>query len=130
MNAATRKIFDTAVAYKQQGELQRSRDLLQDLARQNPETASILAVLGDVYWDLGQLEAAVDSFRSATLIKPFSETVSLALFHCLRKLERRDEALKEAQRYLTHSDSSDYLEMIQEMHHKWVMGDADTDKAT
>lgn len=130
MNLGTRKVFDDAVEHKKRGELQKSKEILQELSRQNPETASILAVLGDVYWDLKEIEEAVGCFRKATLIKPLSETVSLALFHCLWNLGRRNEALDEAKRYLNHSDSSDYREMIQEMHDKWVSGTADSGSAS
>lgn len=83
------------------------------------KSTAILAVLGDVCWDLGELENAVSIFKSAVELSPALEAVSLGLFHCLWKLEKRMEALEEIKRFQSISDSEDYRRIVKEINEKW-----------
>jgi predicted Zn-dependent protease len=107
--------MSVAVELKEAGQLQAAEEILARLNREDPESATILAVLGDVYWDLGRLSDAVITFSRATRLSPTLEAVSLGLFHCLWKLGRQDEAMEEIKRFQTISDSQDYRDIIEEI---------------
>jgi predicted Zn-dependent protease len=83
MNEQIKKKFSAAVKFKEAGELKTAREMLIDLADEDPNSTAILAVLGDVYWDLKELEKAVSTFKRAIELAPTLEAVSLGLFHCL-----------------------------------------------
>ena len=104
-----------AVRLKESGQLEAAKNILIRLAEEKPESTAILAVLGDVYWDQGQLDDAVQTFRRAIVLSPTLEAVSLGLFHCLWKLGRRDEAIEEIKRFQMISDSQDYRDIIEEI---------------
>jgi tetratricopeptide (TPR) repeat protein len=89
--------------------------LLRELNARNPESAVVLAKLGEVYWELQNLPIAIDCFRAATKHSPSSETVSLGLFHCLWENEQRIEALDEAKRFFHVADSADYRKIVREL---------------
>jgi len=95
MDDQTRKAFDEAVRLKESGDLRGAKSILLDIAQKNPHTASIFAVLGDVCWDLNQLSEASTWFAKAVEIAPFSEAVSVALFHCLWGQGKREDALRD-----------------------------------
>jgi len=44
-----------------------------------------------------------------------NETYSLGLFHCLWIQGKRDEPLEETKRFMTISDSADYMEIVREI---------------
>jgi predicted Zn-dependent protease len=119
MNEQIKKQFSEAVKFKEAGQLKAAKELLIDLAQQDPKSTAILAVLGDVYWDLEELEEAISTFRRAIEIAPTLEAVSLGLFHCLWKLERREEAMEEIKRFQTISDSEDYRQIVKEINEKF-----------
>lgn len=98
---------------RESGQLEAAEEILVRLAGDNPKSTEILAVLGDVYWDLGRLDDAVQTFRRATGLSPTLELVSLGLFHCLWKLGKRDEAMEEIMRFQTISDSQEYREIVE-----------------
>ena len=83
MNEHIKTEFAEAVKLKEAGQLKAAREMLIDLAHQDPKSTAILAVLGDVYWDLEELDDAVSTFRRAIVTAPSLEAVSLGLFHCL-----------------------------------------------
>ncbi len=115
MNDGTRSIFDEAVLLKDQQRLPEARALLLEIHLLEPTSPAVLAILADVYWDEGDLENAVKYFRKATELVPYSETVSLGLFHCLWEQEHYDEAFEEIKRFTRSSDSPNYREIVEEI---------------
>ena len=110
--------YSKAVKFKETGQLDAAKKLLIDLAEKDPKSPAILAVLGDVYWEMGILEEAVNTFKRAVELAPTLEAVSLGLFHCLWKLGRREDALVEIKRFQSVADSEDYREIVKEINEK------------
>jgi len=72
-------------------------------------------MLGHIYWRMKDLEMAISSFRKATELAPRSERASVGLFHCLWEEGKQDEAIDEAKRFMTLSDSQDFREILEEI---------------
>jgi tetratricopeptide (TPR) repeat protein len=109
------ELFSKAIESKDAGHLSASRDIFLELVRRNPENAGLRWSLGHIYWRLGDLDMAIDSFREASKTSPGSERASLGLFHCLWDQGRRIEAFEEAKRFMAISESEDYKEIINEI---------------
>lgn len=105
-----------AVQSKEAGDLKKAQELLTGLSSYLPKSTAILAVLGDVHWDLGEFKQAAHCFRKGCELSPYDETLSLAYFHMLLKMKETDTALAEARRFLTHTDSADYRKIIADLH--------------
>ena len=119
MKEGLKQRFSEAVKFKDAGQFDSAKRLLLDLANEDPESTATFAVLGDVCMDMGVLDEAVTAFKRAVELAPTLEAVSLGLFHSLWKLGRRVEALEEAKRFQSISDSEDYREIIKEINEKW-----------
>jgi tetratricopeptide (TPR) repeat protein len=104
-----------AIKLKDRGDFSGARDILLDLVQRYPKNGGLHWFLGHLYWRLGRLDLAVESFAAATKIVPGSERASLGLFHCLWKQGRQVEALDEVKRFLALADSEDYREIIREI---------------
>jgi predicted Zn-dependent protease len=115
MKQHLRQQFDEAVKAQDAGELLRARGLLVHLHEDDPGSAAILAVLGDVCWELSRFEEAIDVFRRATTLKPGLEAASLGLFHCLWKVGRKDEAFDEMRRFLSIYESDEYTRVLADL---------------
>src|SRR5205814_1731176 len=111
--------FSKAVKLHESGELLSARTSLTELADKDPESATISATLGHVCWDMQLLEEAVVAFSRAVKLSPKFEGASLGLFNSLWRLGRREEALKELERFQAIADSEDYREIIKEINEKW-----------
>src|SRR5689334_17323389 len=107
--------FSEATRLKDNGEFPAAADILTELSQCDPTSPAILAVLGDVYWDMNRLSEAISAFRRALELAPGLEAASLGLFHCLWETNSRDEALEEAKRFTAVSDSESYRNVIQEI---------------
>lgn len=118
MREELRARFSEAVTLKEQGELGPARKILLELTEMDSKSPAIFAVLGDVCWDMKDHEAAVIFFKHATELSPTLEAVSLGLFHCLWKLDRRNEATEEVMRFQSVSDSKDYGEIVREINQR------------
>jgi predicted Zn-dependent protease len=110
--------FEDAVKIKKVGDLTSARKLFIELADEDKKSPAILAVLGDICWEMNLLDEAVVAFAAATKLSPKLEAVSLGLFHCLWELGKRELALEEIKRFQTVSDSPDYREIIREINDK------------
>jgi len=110
--------FSKAVKLIEEKDFGSARQLLLQLAEEDPNSTAILAVLGDVCWEMQLLDEAVFVFKRAIELSPKLEAVSLGLFHSLWKLEKREEALEETKRFMAISDSADYREIIREINEK------------
>jgi len=122
MNPALRKRFDQAVKFERDGQLSLAKEILEDLARLDPESAAIFCVLGDIYWKSGILDKAVAAFRKATELRPKLEAASLGLFIVLMKSDRAEQGYQEAKRFLSISKSQIYLDTVDEMYGNVKLG--------
>jgi tetratricopeptide (TPR) repeat protein len=110
--------FEEALSLKSQQRYAEAQTFLEQLATRLPNSAALYAVLGDVYWEEGLLDKAVEAFHTATFLSPKSETASLGLFHCLWEKGERDAALLEAKRFLESTESEDYRTILLEVEEK------------
>ena len=108
-----------AVRLKERGEFGAAEKILVELSAQDPDSKAILAVLGQVYWEMKRLDEAVEIFQRTVALAPESEAISLGLFHCLWDSGKREEALEEIKRFTLVSDSPAYTEIVQEINAKW-----------
>src|SRR6266542_3075194 len=118
MREHVKQAFSEAVKLKENGDLKSAMQILTELAVEEPESPAILAVLGDVCWEMRLLDEAATVFKRAIALAPKLEAVSLGLFHCLWDSGKREEALDEAKRFMSLADSDDYRKIIKEINDK------------
>ena len=118
MKHSVKHRFEEAVKLKASGNLSGAKLIFSQITKEDPTSTAILAVYGHVCWEMELLEEAVTLFKQATKLSPRLEAVSLGLFHCLWALGRRDQALEEAKRFQSCSDSQDYREIISQIDRK------------
>ena len=114
----TKEKFSKAADLYKQGNLNEALKLLEELAVSNPSSAKIIATLANTYWDLEMADEAFENFQKAVELAPEWEDASLGLFHCLWEHDKKDEALREAKRYMSVSNSKDYEDIIKEINEK------------
>jgi tetratricopeptide (TPR) repeat protein len=119
MKEEFKKQYSEAVKLHEAGQFESAKKLLLDLAEKDPKSTAVLAILGHVCLDMGDLDGAVSIFKRAVELSPTLEGVSLGLFHSLWKLEKHVEALEEVKRFQSISDSEDYREIVKEIKEKW-----------
>jgi len=118
VNHDAQPLFDEAVRLYKCREWTAARKILILLPEIDPQSPAIYSTLGLVCWEIGLLNEAAEAFRRAIRLKPAFEAASLGLFQCLWRLDKRDEALEEAKRFLSIADSAEYDEIIREINEK------------
>lgn len=118
MNEQNKSRFASALKLQDAGQLESAMEIAVDLIQKEPNSLPVLALIGDLYWKLGQLQEAVDVFKRAVELAPSREGFSLGLFHCLWELGKRVEALEEVKRFQSISDSEDYRRIVNEINQK------------
>lgn len=93
----------------------KAKEILLGLANAHPNSASVFALLGDVYCSLNLLDHAIRCFTRACKLAPDSELASLGLFHTLWESGRTSLALNEMQRFLSSSHSAEYARLLREL---------------
>ena len=106
------KLLGRAIRHRDKSEYDDAIRILRALVKVKPESASVQGLLGDVYWRLGRLKQAVQSFKRATELAPKSELASLGLFHILWESGKMERAKAEMKRYLAIGNSREYDSMI------------------
>ena len=107
--------FEEALRWKASGNFQEALDLLLGLQEELADSPAFLAVLADVYWELGQLDSAISNFRQGTALAPRAESLSLGLFHCLLEKGDSDGAFDEMRRFLATCESQEYSRLLKEI---------------
>jgi tetratricopeptide (TPR) repeat protein len=97
------------------GQFTAAIDLLKNLTEFAPDDAIIHATLGRAHSEAGSPGNAIEAFRKATELDPYSEVYSLGLFHCLWDQQKHYEALEETKRFMRYSDSADYRRIVAEI---------------
>src|SRR5437899_1823269 len=106
------KLLGRAIRHRDKSEYDDAIRILRALAKVKPESASVQGLLGDVYWRLGRLKQAVQSFKRATELSPKSELASLGLFHTLWESGKTESAKAEMKRYIAVDNSEEYASMV------------------
>jgi tetratricopeptide (TPR) repeat protein len=72
------------------------------LSRENPQSAEYKTKLGNVYYDLGQYEKAIEAYRQSLQLHPQDASVETDMATALHYLGRHDEALAAFDRVLNY----------------------------
>lgn len=118
MKRELKKQFFEAVELKKRGQFECAIKRFLDLRKKDPDSAAILAVLGNIYFDRRLFEDAVSVFKPAVELSPTQEGISLGLFLSLWKLGKREEAMEELARFQSISDSEEYRKIVKEINEK------------
>ena len=114
-NQAYQKLLDRAIKLHRQGSRQQSIRSLQRLLGQYPNSAAAHGYLASIYFENGDMGQAADHFRAAAKLNPLSEKASLGLFHSLWSSGLETEAVAEMRRFLSSSESPEYLRLLQDL---------------
>ena len=109
---ADKELFQKAIFFRDEGHFSKALSIVSKLLEKYPKSISIIAVSARLNWKLKNLRTAIELFERAVELQPKSETLSLALFHCLWDSDERYEALEEAKRFTSISYSRSYIEII------------------
>jgi predicted Zn-dependent protease len=111
--------FKRASTLYEQGNIKEALPILEQLARQRPDSGILLATLANTYWDLGMLENAERYFVKAVNTAPDVEKISLGYFHLLWDIGKKGDAINEIQRFQENSTlSNHYKEIAEEVNEK------------
>jgi predicted Zn-dependent protease len=107
--------FKSADHLRKQGDTIGAIKILRDLISDFPKNPAAYLIVGDIFWDQGELSKASTAFRVATKHFPTLEIASLGLFHTLWQQSRTNAAFEEMKRFQTTSFSLDYKEIVDEI---------------
>ncbi|HEX5462687.1 MAG TPA: tetratricopeptide repeat protein [Steroidobacteraceae bacterium] len=108
-----RELFSLAQRQSRQGDTEGVVRTMRQLVNRRPKSGIFAAVLANALKSLGHMDEAERYFKSAVVLSPKSEKVSLGLFHCLWERGKEDEALEEMKRLVrTTKKKSDEYQVI------------------
>ena len=108
-------LFEQAIDLRNEERFGEAVQILDQLLRMNPISASAHAILADTLWDLGKLVEAITAFQMAVELAPESEMASLGLLHTLLESGDKMGAIAEMDRFLSVSDSEEYKGIAQRL---------------
>lgn len=103
--------FESAKQLRQNGDWNGAVSVLRKLSDELPLSARVAVVLADTYWDVGELNHALQWFLKGVDLNPSMELASLGVFHCLWEMGRTDDAFDEMRRFLKDNDSDEYKQI-------------------
>lgn len=96
-----------------------ARLCLLEVLKEEPTNKAALIMLGGSYFSIGKYAEAEMVFERLILLEPGIGEFSIGLFNTLWKMDRKEEALEEIKRFLSHADQeseketiSQYIEII------------------
>ncbi len=107
-----KKLFDRALALRDEGNIQDAIAILKGLTERYPEDAASFGMLGGIYYEIGEFGEAIRHFKETTSLSPRSELASRGLFHSLLEAGRNDEAKMELQRYIDLTSSEEFRTLL------------------
>ncbi len=110
-----RESLDRALKLQRAGRARQAARALEKLALTDPDSPTVVGLLGNLYLELGELEKAVFHLRRATALSPKSELASVGFFHSLWESELFTEALREMQRFLRMNESPEYAKLLRDL---------------
>ncbi len=109
------KKFERAIEMRNSGDFDNALLILNELIREEPQYHFAYIIMGDIYWDMKEIDKAINAFKQAVIISPSSEKCSLGLFHVLWENGREEEALEEMKRFLKDYISDEYSRILKEI---------------
>lgn len=105
-----RKLFYLAQRQSRQGDTEGVVRTMRELVKRRPKSGILAGVLANALKSLGQMDEAERYFKSAVVLSPKSEKISLGLFHCLWEQGKEDDAFEEMKRLVrtTKKKSAEY----------------------
>jgi predicted Zn-dependent protease len=107
--------FKRANLLRKKGDTNGAIKILSGLAVDFPDKPAAYLIIGDIFWDRGELAKAAAAFRVATNVFPKSKIASLGLFHTLRGQSKTDDAFEEMKRFQSISFCQDYQDIMEEI---------------
>lgn len=96
-----------------------ARLCLLEVLKEEPTNKAALIMLGGSYFSIEKYAEAEMVFERLILLEPGIGEFSIGLFNTLWKMDRKEEALEEIKRFLSHADQeseketiSQYIEII------------------
>jgi len=119
MNAETRQFiegpFNKGIDLWRSGRYDESLKILLKLATRFPDHPPLLGVIASVYFEMDDLEHAIEYFKRTVELSPKSELASRGLFHSLYRSGFKDRAFSEIRRFLSLRSSDEYLRLLSEL---------------
>jgi len=106
-----KKLLERAIHLKSREQYDEAAQLLEKLRGLNPRSASVQGILGHVFWEQDKLLDAISSFQKAVELSPESELASLGLFHTLWEAGKKQRAVTEMRRFMSHNKSKEYTKI-------------------
>jgi predicted Zn-dependent protease len=120
---AFQRLLEQSLSYKNAKDFTAAAKTLLQLVHVFPDSPIANWLLGaTLLYELSKPRRALSYLKKAVHVDPESERCSLALFHCLWRLDRVPQALEEMKRFqiLTNWSCHDYLEIAAELKTKWL----------
>ncbi|HEX8249577.1 MAG TPA: hypothetical protein VF599_15475 [Pyrinomonadaceae bacterium] len=95
--------FNRALQIWHEGKPLEAIGILKNLDKNFPNQASILGMIGGIYFSLDDWKNSYIYYKKTAELSPKSETASIGLFHSLFELKKYDESFNEIKRFLTTS---------------------------
>ena len=114
-DAGLEQRFNDAALLKANGKLHESVQQFCQIAHEYPDFAPTFGMMGHLFWELGNIEEAINCFRTVVKLSPQSELGSLGLFHVLLEAKHVDEAFTEMKRFLSLADSEEYRLLLHDI---------------
>jgi len=119
LNSEDKIRMDKACELYKEGSLNEALPILEKLYKSHLTSPMLVATLANLYWDLNNIEKALELFQNAVNLGPDSEKISRGLFHILWEQDDETNAVKEIQRFINTGHASDeYIEMALEIKSK------------
>ncbi len=97
-NSSDTSVYEVlALAYKKEGNYQKSYNLLKKALQINPEDITLKYELGNTLYEMKEYQLAVDTYESILAKNPYDSQIRIAKAKSLSTLGKNDDALKEYQ---------------------------------
>jgi tetratricopeptide (TPR) repeat protein len=118
---AIEKEIERAIDFKNKGDNWTAIEILEQVDRDHPDYGAAVGLLGCLLWSEKELNRAVLVLQRSVALSPHAPMISLALFHSLWELDRKEDALEEMKRHLSATGKllPDYQGILEEMNEKW-----------
>jgi tetratricopeptide (TPR) repeat protein len=113
--------IERAISFKNKGDNCTAIEILEQVDRDHPDIVAAVGLLGCLLWSEKELDRAVPVLQRSVELSPRAPMISLALFHSLWELDRKEDALEEMKRHLSATGQllPDYQAILEEMNKKW-----------
>jgi len=115
-NVKEQSLINLALELKSNSQYKESLDILLEIHKKRGEYNSVInGLVASVFYESKDYKKSSNFFRTATILNPKSELVSLGLFHSLIEIREDELAMKEILRYLSEHVPDNYKITIKEL---------------